>query len=71
MFLTHEQICDLTGKKFKTAQKDALDKMGIEYISRPDGSPAVLIAHINKRLDGALFSETAKSKPQPKFNYCK
>jgi hypothetical protein len=40
--LVGEDIERLTGKKRPSAQRRALDKMGVAYLVRPDGRPVVL-----------------------------
>jgi len=47
-FLEPEEITALTNKQRSPAQAKALNGMGIEYKIRPDGSIAILRAHINK-----------------------
>lgn len=44
--LTPEEIRDLTAKERPSAQARALDAMGILYRRRPDGTLAVLRAHV-------------------------
>ena len=57
-FLSEEEIRSLTNKRPRNAQVRALRTMGIEHRVRPDGSVAVLRAHIFKVFDG----ETAQTK---------
>lgn len=54
MFLSTDEIKNLTGKHQKTAQMRALKHMGIEHKVRPDGALVVLRSHIEKLLDGAV-----------------
>jgi len=49
MFLTSEEIKELTGLQRYTAQARALAKMGIEYKVRPNGSIVVLRSHVEKQ----------------------
>lgn len=51
-FLAREEINALTDKVRRPAQTKVLRAMGIEHKVRPDGSVAVLRAHINKVFDG-------------------
>lgn len=51
-FLATEEITGLTNKIKRTAQVKALNSMGIEHKVRPDGSIAILRAHIIKVFDG-------------------
>lgn len=52
MFLDHEEIKGLTNRTRRDAQAKALRAMGIEHKVRPDGSIAILRAHITKIFDG-------------------
>lgn len=58
--LTPTQLYDLTHRKKKTAQRAALNQMGIEYKSRPDGSLAVLEDHVQKVMGGRVESNQRK-----------
>jgi len=42
--LTQEEIAEVTGRQRKSAQREALLKIGIPFKERPDGSPLVLRA---------------------------
>lgn len=53
MILTHGELVALTGRRRKDAQVRALRYMGIEHKIRPDGSVAVLRAHVEHVLGGA------------------
>ncbi|MBU3554860.1 DUF4224 domain-containing protein [Polynucleobacter sp. UB-Piko-W3] len=50
MFLTADEVRDLTGKVRNQTQVAALRHMGIEHRVRPDGSVAVLRAHVESSL---------------------
>ncbi len=50
MFLTASELRELTGRIQKHAQAEALRHMGIEHKLRPDGSVAVLRAHVEQSL---------------------
>lgn len=50
MFLTDEEIADLTKKQRHSAQVRVLRGMGIEHKIRPDGSIVVLRAHAERIL---------------------
>jgi hypothetical protein len=50
MFLTVEEVRNLTGKVRNQAQIAALRHMGIEHRVRPDGTVAVLRAHVESSL---------------------
>lgn len=47
LFLQAEEIDQLTGKKRHRSQAYALTMMGIHHVLRPDGSLAVLRAHVD------------------------
>ncbi|AMU06279.1 DUF4224 domain-containing protein [Burkholderia cenocepacia] len=55
MFLTDEELTELTGKRQNAARIRVLNSMGVQHKIRPDGSIAVLRAHVER-----LFGE----KPQ-------
>lgn len=62
MFLDEDELLDLTGYCRRPSQQKALDFMGVVYKIRPDGSLAVLRAHVEK-----IFCVSAISKvPQRK-----
>lgn len=50
MFLTPEELQQLTGRKRRNAQVLVLRFMGIEHRVRPDGSVVVLRAHVEQVL---------------------
>ncbi len=52
MFLTHEELVELTGKRVRSAQVKALNTLGITHKVRADGSVVVLRSHIEMILDG-------------------
>ena len=51
-FLSEDEVQALTERKVRPAQVRALKSMGIEHRVRPDGSVAILRAHIFKVFDG-------------------
>lgn len=59
-FLDHEEIHGLTNKKRRDAQAQALRAMSIDHRIRPDGSIAILRAHITKVFDGDSAEPTRK-----------
>lgn len=63
MFLTPEELYDLTHRQRAPAQCRALRSMGIEHRTRADGSVAVLRAHVERILDGG---QTAARQPKVK-----
>jgi hypothetical protein len=50
MILTHTEVVELTGRRVKSAQVRVLRFMGIEHKLRPDGSVAVLRAHVDQAM---------------------
>lgn len=52
MFLTHDELEELTGKQRGYAQVRVLRLMGINHRVRADGSVAVLKSHVEKIFDG-------------------
>ncbi len=50
LFLTDDELQQLTGKKRHGAQFRALRQIGLECRQRPDGFPLVLRAHVEKEL---------------------
>jgi len=68
MFLTPEELEQLTGKRRRDAQIRALRYMGVEHKVRPDGSVAVLRAHVEKLLDGDLASAIRGSEVEPDWD---
>lgn len=62
-FLEPEEIKALTHRSRSHAQVKVLNAMGIEHKVRPDGSVAILRAHIHKVFDGtAAPSNEGKTK---------
>ncbi|MCC7305892.1 MAG: DUF4224 domain-containing protein [Alphaproteobacteria bacterium] len=68
MFLTPEEIEELTGKVRRPAQIRALRFMGIEHKIRADGAPIVLRAHIEKSFDGITETVKRKDHLEPNWN---
>jgi len=56
MFLTDDELVQLTRRTRRASQRQVLTAMGIEHRPRPDGSLVVLRSHVEKLLDGALAS---------------
>jgi hypothetical protein len=59
MFLDRDELVELTGRRRSDAQVRTLCAMGIEHRVRPDGSVAVLLAHVEQ-----LFGATAPVRRQ-------
>ena len=68
MFLTPEEIVALTRRKRRPAQGIALRCLGIEHRVRPDGSVAVLRAHVERLLGGKAIPDGTLRKTEPDFN---
>lgn len=62
LFLTTDELRDLTGRTRRDAQASALRYMGIEHKIRPDGSVAVLRAHVEKLMGGENTASAPKDK---------
>ncbi|HEX2531362.1 MAG TPA: DUF4224 domain-containing protein [Burkholderiaceae bacterium] len=71
MFLSPEELIELTGKKRSDAQIRALRFMGVEHRVRPDGSLAVLRAHVEKLFGGVPAGEKIRKKTEPRFDLVK
>lgn len=67
MFLDREELIHLTGRTRKDAQVRVLRFMGIEHRLRPDGSVAVLRAHVEKSLGGESV-EIAEREYEPNWS---
>lgn len=67
VFFSDEEIVELTGKKRYSSQRKALNVMGISHVVRPDGSIAVMRAHVEK-IFGAQLSERKKKPVEPNWS---
>ena len=67
MFLTPEELRELTGRKRPSAQVRALRTMGIEHRVRPDGSLAVSRSHVEGLLSGVV-GDKVKPPKQPNWS---
>lgn len=69
LFLTDDEIFDLTKKTYSPTRIKALNALGIQHKVRGDGSIAILRAHIIKVFGGAQDVQTKKSKSsEPNWN---
>lgn len=59
MFLTDEELQDLTKKTHKSAQIQVLCHLGVDHKRRPDGSLVVLRSHV----ENILQDSKAHNKP--------
>lgn len=66
MFLTDDEIKDLTRRVHHNVQASVLCKMGIEHKLRPDGSLAVLRSHVENVLTGK-FDKKSKAVKEPNW----
>ena len=65
--LTQDEVQSLTGRHRKDAQVKALRFMGIEHRVRPDGSVAVLKAHIDQVLGGSITRSSKPHRAEPNW----
>jgi hypothetical protein len=63
MFLSHDEISSMTSRVQRAAQLRALRGMGIEHRVRPDGTLAVMRAHVEK-VFGAAAAGSRKAPPK-------
>lgn len=63
MFLTPEDLYNLTGKKRAAAQQKVLNANGIDYFIRADGFPSVLITSLENQ------NQRAHTKKSPEPNW--
>jgi hypothetical protein len=66
LFLSEEEIAELTGKRRTGAQKAVLDHVGITHKTRPDNSLIVLRSHMEAVLGG---ESRARPKPAQEPNW--
>lgn len=59
-FLVAEEVQSLTNRIKRSSQVKVLKALGIEHRVRPDGSVAILRAHITKIFDGNPDTDKAK-----------
>jgi len=67
MFLTDKELTELTGKRQNAARIRVLNTLGVQHKIRPDGSIAVLRAHV-ERVFGEKASKTEPPAWQPAWN---
>lgn len=66
MFITDDELRELTGFKHREKQKVALRQMGYAFTVRPtDGRVLVLRSHVEARHGG----KPAKHRPEPEFGH--
>lgn len=67
-FLDSEEVLALTQRKVRSAQVKVLQSMGIEHRVRPDGSVAILRAHITKVFDGGSDTQSKIKEVVPNWD---
>lgn len=67
IFLTSEELVELTGRRRSSAQKNALRMMGVDFLIRPDGTLVVSRRNVEELL-GAR-PEKVKKKPPIEPNW--
>lgn len=67
MILTDTELADLTGRRRKDAQVRVLRFMGIEHRIRPNGSVAVLKAHVEQVLGISYETERRRAEVEPNW----
>jgi hypothetical protein len=65
MFLTPDELVELTHKQRPAAQIRALRARGIEHRVRPDGKPVVLRSHLEALMGGA---KPARRRAEPDWS---
>jgi len=65
MHLTSSELIELTHYKVSKRQAQALYTMGFTYILRPDGSVAILRAHVESLMG---IENKRNSRPEPSLN---
>ena len=68
MFLTAEELAELTGRTRRDAQVRMLRAMGITHMVRPDGSVAVMRAHVEQLFGVGAVIAPPKRKTSPDFS---
>lgn len=71
MFLTDEELKQLTGRQRAHAQRTVLNALGIQHKVRPDGSLVVLRSHVEKELGGVSGPGKAKKRTEPDWSAIK
>lgn len=68
MFLTDDELHELTGRQRRDAQVKVLRFMGIDHKVRPDGSVVVLKAHVDKALGGTADKIPKVKRVEPNWS---
>lgn len=64
MFLTEDEVVELTGRTQRAAQKRVLNFMGIVCRERPDASLAILRLHVEESFGANAPKKTRRPEPQ-------
>lgn len=67
MFLTPDELIEMTGRKQMRAQAIALTHLGIIHKIRADGKPLVLRAHVEQLLGAGLTPKKAVPEHVPNW----
>lgn len=67
-FLDDDAMYELTRKRRHAAQRRALDALGVQYRQRPDGSLAVLHAHVQRIFGAGAASDKVKKDAEPNWD---
>lgn len=68
LFLSDDELQELTGYRQRAAQVRALRFMGIEHRVRPDGRPAVLRAHVQHAFSGPRSANVVQDTQEPDWS---
>jgi hypothetical protein len=68
MFLTYAELFQLTDRKRPSSQAAILDRMGIQYVHRKDGSLAVSAAAV-ERILGVVRSSAPAQPREPELRF--
>lgn len=68
MFLDEVELVSLTSRKRKRAQVHCLRMMGVEHRVRPDGSIAVLRAHVELLFGAQAPTDRALGHAEPDWS---
>ncbi|BBU69278.1 DUF4224 domain-containing protein [Fluviibacter phosphoraccumulans] len=67
LFLTSDELVELTGRRRSGAQKSALSMMGVNFLIRPDGTLVVSRRNVEELL--GVRPEKVKKKPPNEPNW--
>lgn len=68
MFLTEDEVKEMTGRVQHQAQAKMLNTLGITHKVRSDGSMLVLRAHVEKELGGGPAGKSKKKEIEPNWD---